>query len=128
MEQSSKPQLQEHTLRTGQELSWDRSLACQVTSITTRKIDVFCLFAIGTLFSAPPQAPGAGEASVSVSLYFDVHVRRAVAETLRLRGVEVLAAQADGTTRLPDPQLLDRARQLGRVLFSETVIVAGWRG
>jgi hypothetical protein len=56
---------------------------------------------------------------VSVSLYFDVHVRRAVAETLRLRGVEVLTAQADGAARLPDPQLLDRAMQLGRVLFTQ---------
>lgn len=56
---------------------------------------------------------------MSVSLYFDVHVRRVVAETLRLRGVDVLTAQADGTTRLPDSQLLDRARQLGRVLFTQ---------
>ncbi len=56
---------------------------------------------------------------MSVSLYFDVHVRRAIAETLRLRGVDLLTAQADGTTRLPDALLLDRARQLGRVLFSQ---------
>ena len=56
---------------------------------------------------------------MSVSLYFDVHVRRAVAETLRLRGAEVLTAQADGAARLPDSQLLDRAMQLRRVLFTQ---------
>jgi predicted nuclease of predicted toxin-antitoxin system len=49
----------------------------------------------------------------------DVHVRRAIKDALRLRGVDVLAAQADGATRLPDPVLLDRAMKLGRVLFSQ---------
>jgi hypothetical protein len=49
----------------------------------------------------------------------DVHVRRAITESLRLRGVDVLTAQTDGAARLPDPQLLDRAMQLGRVLFSQ---------
>lgn len=48
----------------------------------------------------------------------DVHVRRAITEALRLRGVEVLTAQEDGTARLTDPELLDRAMQVGRVLFS----------
>lgn len=49
----------------------------------------------------------------------DVHVRRSITEALRLRGVDVLTAQADGAARLPDPDLLDRARQRGRVLFSQ---------
>ena len=49
----------------------------------------------------------------------DVHVRRAITEALRLRGVDVLIAQTDGASRLPDPDLLDRARQRGRVLFSQ---------
>lgn len=49
----------------------------------------------------------------------DVHVRRAITEALRLRGVEVLTAQKDGAARLPDPALLDRATQRGRVLFSQ---------
>lgn len=56
---------------------------------------------------------------MSVALYLDVHVRRAITETLRLRGVEVLTAQADGAGRLPDPQLLDRALELRRVLFTQ---------
>jgi hypothetical protein len=49
----------------------------------------------------------------------DVHVRRAITDGLRLRGVDVLTAQADGARRFPDPELLDRARVLGRVLFSQ---------
>ena len=49
----------------------------------------------------------------------DVHVRRSITEALRLRGVNVLTAQEDGATRLPDSALLDRAGELGRVLFSQ---------
>jgi predicted nuclease of predicted toxin-antitoxin system len=49
----------------------------------------------------------------------DVHVRRAVTDGLRLRGVDVLSAQDDGTTRLEDPALLDRATRLNRVLFTQ---------
>jgi predicted nuclease of predicted toxin-antitoxin system len=48
----------------------------------------------------------------------DVHVRRAISDALRLRQVDVLTAQADGATRLPDAELLDRAAALGRVLFT----------
>jgi predicted nuclease of predicted toxin-antitoxin system len=49
----------------------------------------------------------------------DVHVRRAVTYGLRLRGVDVLTAQEDGAGELADPQLLSRATELGRVLFSQ---------
>ena len=49
----------------------------------------------------------------------DVHVRRAVAAGLRLRGVDVLTAQEDDTGELPDPELLDRATELGRALFTQ---------
>jgi hypothetical protein len=38
---------------------------------------------------------------------------------LRRRGVDVLTAQEDGTTRLSDPEPLRRARELGRILFSQ---------
>lgn len=54
-----------------------------------------------------------------VRLYMDVHVRRAVTNGLRLRGVDVLTAQEDGTQQLPDSELLDRAAALGRVLFTQ---------
>ena len=50
---------------------------------------------------------------MSVRLYVDVHVRRAVSEGLRVRGVDVLTAQADGARELDDPELLDRATELG---------------
>lgn len=56
---------------------------------------------------------------MSVGLYMDVHVQRAVTNGLRLRGVDLLTAQQDGTTRLADDQLLDRALVLGRALFSQ---------
>ncbi len=49
----------------------------------------------------------------------DVHVRRAVTNGLRLRGVDVLTAQEDSTARWPDDRLLDRAGELGRILFSQ---------
>jgi hypothetical protein len=56
---------------------------------------------------------------VSVALYMDVHVPRPITRGLRRRGVDVLTAQEDGTARWEDPELLDRATQLGRVLFSQ---------
>ena len=49
----------------------------------------------------------------------DVHAKRAVTVGLRRRGVDVLTAQEDGTTRLDDSDLLDHATSLGRVLFSQ---------
>jgi hypothetical protein len=49
----------------------------------------------------------------------DVHVPAAVTRGLLLRGVDVLTAQIDGTTRLEDPELLNRASAPGRVLFSQ---------
>ena len=38
---------------------------------------------------------------------------------LRRRGVDVLTAQEDGTTRFADADLLRRARERGRILFSQ---------
>lgn len=49
----------------------------------------------------------------------DVHVPHAVTEGLRRRGVDVLTAQEDGADRLPDAELLTRATQLGRVVFTQ---------
>jgi predicted nuclease of predicted toxin-antitoxin system len=56
---------------------------------------------------------------VSVRLYMDVHVRRAVTDGLRLRGVDVLTAQQDGASQVEDPELLDRATSLDRLLFTQ---------
>jgi len=48
----------------------------------------------------------------------DVHVPIAITAELRLRNVDVLTAQTDNATRLEDSPLLDRATELGRILFS----------
>jgi predicted nuclease of predicted toxin-antitoxin system len=48
----------------------------------------------------------------------DVHVPAVISRTLKARNVDVLTAQTDGTTRLDDAVLLDRAQELGRVLFT----------
>ena len=49
----------------------------------------------------------------------DVHVPYAVTTGLRLRGVDVITAQEDEASELDDPILLDRAMELGRVLFTQ---------
>jgi hypothetical protein len=56
---------------------------------------------------------------VSVPLYMDVQIPSVITIGLRLRGIDVLTAQEDGSRQLPDPQLLDRASSLGRVVFTE---------
>ena len=56
---------------------------------------------------------------MSVKLYMDVHVKRAVTDGLRLRGVDVVTAQDDGSAEIEDDLLLDRATELNRVLFSQ---------
>ena len=43
---------------------------------------------------------------MAIALYFDVHVDHAIAGQLRLRQVDVLTAQEDGTERLTDERLL----------------------
>jgi hypothetical protein len=49
----------------------------------------------------------------------DEHVPRAVTEALRLRSIDILTAQEDGAAQLEDDLLLQRATELGRVLFSQ---------
>jgi predicted nuclease of predicted toxin-antitoxin system len=48
----------------------------------------------------------------------DHHVPRAITVGLLLRGIDVLTAYKDGAHELDDPELLDRADELGRVLFT----------
>ena len=54
-----------------------------------------------------------------VAFYMDHHVPRAITLGRRLRGVDVLTAYEDGTSELDDAALLDRASELGRVLFTQ---------
>jgi hypothetical protein len=53
-----------------------------------------------------------------IAFYMDHHVPRAITLGLRLRGVVVLTAYEDGASELADVTLLDRAGELGRVLFT----------
>jgi predicted nuclease of predicted toxin-antitoxin system len=56
---------------------------------------------------------------LSLALYLDEHVPLAVAQGLRLRGVDVLTVQDDDRKGIVDYLLLDRATELGRALFSQ---------
>ena len=48
----------------------------------------------------------------------DVHVPLPITVGLRLRGIEVITVQEDGTARFPDPELLERAGEIGAVLLT----------
>lgn len=56
---------------------------------------------------------------MSIGFYLDVHVPRPITRGLRRRGVDVLTAQEDGTATWDDDDLLDRATELKRILFSQ---------
>jgi len=49
----------------------------------------------------------------------DVHVPRSITVALRMRDVDVLTAQQDGSASLDDTQLLLRSTFLGRVMVSQ---------
>lgn len=53
-----------------------------------------------------------------ITFYMDAHIPRSVTLGLRMRKVDVLTAQEDGADTLSDPDLLDRATHLNRVLFT----------
>jgi hypothetical protein len=55
---------------------------------------------------------------MAVPLDLDVHVDKAIHDQLRLRGVDVLRAQDDSASELLDEELLQRATDLGRVVFT----------
>lgn len=56
---------------------------------------------------------------MSLAYYMDHHVPRVITQSLRARGNDVLTAFEDGADRLPDNEMLNRAAQLGRVLFTQ---------
>ncbi len=58
---------------------------------------------------------------MAIGLYMDVHVPMAITEQLRRRGVDVLTAIEDGAATLEDDELLARASELGRVLFTQDI-------
>jgi predicted nuclease of predicted toxin-antitoxin system len=55
---------------------------------------------------------------VSLGLYMDMHVPAALTRALRRSGLDVLTAQEDDRSRAEDPELLDRAGALGRIVFT----------
>ncbi len=58
---------------------------------------------------------------MAISLYMDVHVPQAITEQLRRRSVDVITAIEDASAELPDDELLERVRLLGRVLFTQDI-------
>jgi len=56
---------------------------------------------------------------MSVSLYMDHHVPKAITVGLRLRNVDVMTALEDGADQLDDDLLLKRAYELRRTLFTQ---------
>lgn len=56
---------------------------------------------------------------MALKLSMDHHVPRAITNGLRLRRVDVLTAYEDRSHTIDDPDLLDRATSLERVLFTQ---------
>ena len=56
---------------------------------------------------------------MAIALYMDHHVPASITKGLRLRGVNVITAYADDTHTWEDADLLDRAADLERVLFTQ---------
>ena len=56
---------------------------------------------------------------MTVALYMDEHIPRPITEELRRRGVNILTVQEDNLQGTADVDLLDRATELQRVIFSQ---------
>ncbi|MEM9907565.1 MAG: DUF5615 family PIN-like protein [Cyanobacteria bacterium P01_D01_bin.44] len=55
---------------------------------------------------------------MSVKLYMDENIPRQITTGLRLRSIDVLSVQEDDRAGISDPEVLNRATELQRVLFS----------
>jgi predicted nuclease of predicted toxin-antitoxin system len=55
---------------------------------------------------------------MSLKLYMDEHVDSAITDGLRRRSVDVITIQDEHREGSSDAEMLDRATELGRVLFS----------
>ena len=58
---------------------------------------------------------------MATRLYMDVHVPQSITDQLRHRGIDVITAFEDGLQEVPDDQLLERARELNRVIFTQDI-------
>jgi len=68
---------------------------------------------------------------VSLAFYLDHHVPAAIAAGLRQLQVDVLTVAEDGKAEWDDDQLLERALELGRIVFTQDrdflVLAALWQ-
>jgi len=55
---------------------------------------------------------------MSIQIYMDHNISRAITDGLKTRGVKVITAFEDGRDKVDDNTLLDRAVELGCVLFT----------
>jgi len=53
-----------------------------------------------------------------IPVYMDEHVPKAISIGLRMRGIDVLTVQEDGSSSISDSELLDRALELKRSVFT----------
>ena len=58
---------------------------------------------------------------MAVSLYMDVHIPWSITDQLRRRGMDVLTAIEDRADEFPDDAILQRAYELGRVVFTQDI-------
>ena len=56
---------------------------------------------------------------MSVALFLDHHVHAGITRGLRRRGIDVVTADEDGRATAPDEELLVRATELGRPIFTQ---------
>ena len=64
---------------------------------------------------------------MTFALYMDENVHGAITTGLRLRDVDVVTIQEDNRAGLADPLVLDRATELGRVIFSQDREIFSWK-
>jgi len=66
-----------------------------------------------------------------IFLYMDENVRGSITRGLRRRGVDVLTVQEDGREESEDPDVLRRASELQRLLYTEDqdllAVAADWQ-
>jgi predicted nuclease of predicted toxin-antitoxin system len=55
---------------------------------------------------------------MTVAIYIDENVHKAIADELRIRGVDALSVREDDRTGISDLEVLERARELKRVVFT----------
>lgn len=56
---------------------------------------------------------------MSLAYYFDHHVPAAIRDGLRSKGIAVLTTEEDGAGRWSDERILERAAELGRLVFTQ---------